>query len=58
MLEMVIKYATQPSTWRGIVGIATAAGVAISPEMSAQIIAVGLALAGLVNVFRNEKKSE
>lgn len=56
MIETVISYLSQPSTWRGVIGLATAAGVAISPELSAQIIACGLALAGLVNVIRNEHK--
>lgn len=56
MLELVIKYGLMPSTWKGIIGIVTAAGVALSPEMAAQIVAVGLAIVGTINVARNEKK--
>lgn len=40
------------STWRGIIAIATAAGVALDETKASQIIATGLALIGLINVFR------
>ena len=57
MLETLINYLQQASTWRGIISIATAAGVVLSPELQVQIIATGLALMGLINVIRNEKKT-
>lgn len=53
---MIYQYLSQPSTWRGIIGLATASGVVITPAMATEIIAVGLALTGLVNVIRNERK--
>ena len=40
------------STWRGIIAILTAAGVVLDPEKSNSIIAAGLALVGMINVFR------
>lgn len=40
-----------PSTWRGIVMILSACGVALSPETSAAIIAAGMAVSGLIGVF-------
>jgi hypothetical protein len=55
MFELIMKYALMPSTWKGIIGLVTAAGVTISPEMAVQIIAVGLALTGVINTLRNEK---
>lgn len=47
----------EPSTWRGILALLTAAGVALSPEQGEAIIAAGLALIGLVGVFTKDKPS-
>ena len=58
MTDLIMNYLTQPSTWRGIIGVATAAGVFVSPEMATAIIAAGIALGGLINVARNERKDK
>lgn len=55
MFKTILEYLSQQSTWKGIIGIVTAAGVAISPELSAAIVAAGMAAIGLINVVRNEK---
>jgi hypothetical protein len=39
------------STWKGIVWLITACGVAITPEQSEAIITAGLAIAGVLDVF-------
>ncbi len=44
----------QESTWRGIIAIATAAGVQLSPDLQAHIIAVGLSLIGAINVAKRD----
>ena len=44
----------QESTWRGIIAIATAAGVSISPELAEHIIAVGLTLIGALNIAQKD----
>lgn len=44
----------EPSTWRGILGMVTAVGVKLHPELQEAIISAGLALIGLVNIFRKE----
>ena len=46
--EYAIKGLKEPSTWRGLILLATSAGIVISEEMSGQIVAFGLGLAGLV----------
>ena len=56
MLDTLIKYLGQQSTCKGLIGLATAAGLAVSPEQSAAIMAAGVALIGAINVFRNEPK--
>jgi hypothetical protein len=55
ILSTIVDSLSQNSTWRGLILIATAAGVNLSPEMQAQIIAAGLGLVGLINVIRKGK---
>ncbi|OWY40059.1 hypothetical protein CEK28_04810 [Xenophilus sp. AP218F] len=38
----------EPSTWRGVVLVATACGLMLSPQQQEAIVTAGLALAGLV----------
>lgn len=41
----------EASTWRGLVLLATAAGLQLDPEQEDAIVAAGLAIAGLIGVF-------
>jgi hypothetical protein len=45
----------EPSTWRGLVWLATACGLVLSPEAWQYITTAGMALAGLVGVLTTEK---
>lgn len=55
-----MKYITdrlsEMSTWRGLVAIATALGLKLAPTQQEAIVAAGLAVIGLINVFRVERK--
>lgn len=55
-MKVVLDYLKQPSTWRGLVGVVAAFGVAMSPDQVEAIIAAGVAAIGVVEVFRNEEK--
>ena len=55
LLSKLLGYLKQPSTWRGLIAILTAAGVALQPEQVEAIVIAGVALVGVVEVFRNEK---
>jgi hypothetical protein len=46
----------EPSTWRGLVLLATACGVPVAPQMAEAIITIGLALAGGIGVVTPDKK--
>ena len=50
MKAYVLARMKEPSTWRGVIYMLTAIGVPIAPAMADAIIAVGLALAGLIGV--------
>jgi hypothetical protein len=52
ILLKIIDSLSQNSTWRGLILLATAAGVHLSPDIQNQIVATGLGLTGLINVIR------
>lgn len=45
----------EPSTWRGIVYLLSATGIAISPEQQGAIVSAGLAVAGAIGLFIKDK---
>lgn len=47
----------EPSTYRGIVWLLTAAGVALTPEQGEAIFAAGMAFAGLLGVFLQDERN-
>lgn len=55
MLPSLLKFikiqGSQPSSWRGLVWILSSIGIALSPELSAAIIAAGAAVSGLIGVL-------
>lgn len=56
MVEYIIARLKEASTWRGIIGLLTATGVTISPELIDKIIAAGLALMGVIGAFFGDGK--
>lgn len=63
-METIIKYISQPSTWRGILSVLMALGILhISPEVQdhaveaiSAIVAMGLSVQGAINIYRDESK--
>ncbi len=45
----------EPSTWRGLVWLATVAGLSLRPDQMEAIVTVGMALAGLLGVFLRDE---
>ena len=41
----------QPSTWRGLVALVTAAGISVAPDKAEAIGTLGAALFGVIGVF-------
>ena len=57
-MNWLLRRLREPSTWRGIVWLATVAGLSLRPDQADAIVTVGMALAGLLGVFlRDEPKS-
>lgn len=55
MKDYLLSRAKEPSTWRGLILILTAVGVPIAPALAESIVAVGLAVAGLIGVATPDK---
>lgn len=51
-LNWLLERLSENSTWRGIIGLITATGVVLKPEQGEKIIAAGLALVAVINIFR------
>lgn len=58
ILTYVAHRLAEPSTWRGMVALVTAAGVAISPELAEAVIAAGLAGIGVIGVLFPDMRPE
>ena len=50
-LQYILARLQERTTWQGGVAVASALGVAISPDKGAAIITAGVAVAGLIHMF-------
>lgn len=55
-MTWLLKRLKEPSTWRGIIFIVTISGINFTPEQTESIITAGVALIGVIEVFRKEEK--
>ena len=49
-MTWLINRLREPSTWRGLIWLATAAGVSLAPDAWEYISTIGIALAGLLGI--------
>lgn len=56
MLDWIVDRTKERSTWLGITGFATAAGISISPELTEAIVAFGAMAGTLVMVIAKEQR--
>ena len=54
-MNWIKKRLKEQSTWKGLVWLLTACGVALTPEQTEAIITAGLSLAGIIDIFTKEK---
>ena len=53
--EFVLARLKEASTWRAIVVLLIACGIPIAPLLADRIIAIGLAVVGLIGIFMPDK---
>lgn len=51
LLLKVLEYLMHASTWKGLVAVATAAGLVLTEVQAEALIAAGLGVVGLIQVF-------
>lgn len=54
-MRWIVWRLREASTWRGLVWLATVAGLSLRPDQAEAIVAVGMALAGLLGVFLSDE---
>ena len=57
-MKYILDRLKEPSSWRGLVMIATAFGVTMNPDLVSAIIAVGTGLAGVIGFVFKDKVAE
>lgn len=55
MFKYILNRLTERSTWLGVIALATACGATIEATIAEQIIAAGMAVAGLIGVVTKDK---
>lgn len=55
MRDFLINRLKEPSSWRGLILIATAFGIDLNPEQAYAIASLGMALAGGVGIIAPDK---
>lgn len=55
-MDYILERLKEASTWRGIMAFLTGIGLAISPEMQAEIITIGLSAIGILGMATKEKE--
>ena len=57
-MKYILDRLKEPSSWRGLVMVATAFGVSVNPELLPSIIAAGTGLAGIIGFAFKDKVAE
>lgn len=57
LVAWFVARGSEPSTWRGLIGLVSAVGVVLSPHQAAIILAFGVGLAGFLNVVTKDPKN-
>lgn len=55
ILDVVLNYLTQESTYVGITAILTAIGITLKPELAQAIVTCALGVFGLIKVIVNDR---
>jgi len=55
-MKVILQRLKEESTWRGLITVASLAGVILSPEQAEAIVAAGLAVISAIWIFKPETK--
>jgi hypothetical protein len=54
-MKYIIARLFEPSTWRGLVSLATLFGLKITPDQADAVLTAGVSIYSAINIFRREK---
>jgi hypothetical protein len=54
-MKYIIARLIEPSTWRGLVSLATLFGLKIAPDQADAVLTAGVSLYSAINILRREK---
>jgi hypothetical protein len=54
-MKYILARIFEPSTWRGLVSLATLFGLKIAPDQADAVLTAGVSLYSAINIFRREK---
>lgn len=54
-MHYLIARLFEPSTWRGLVSLATLAGLKIAPDQADAVLTAGVSVYSAINILRREK---
>jgi hypothetical protein len=54
-MKYILNRLFEPSTWRGLVSLATLFGLKLAPDQSDAILTAGVSVYSAINIFRKEK---
>lgn len=57
-MRYLIDRARERSTWAGLIAIASGVGIGVRPELAESIIAIGVAIGGLLFTLTGDKPKE
>lgn len=58
MIDKILEKLGTPAFWRGVIYVATAAGIQISPFNQEEIISIGLGAVGVLHLFLSKKDAK
>lgn len=57
IVDWILARAVEPSTWHGLIALATGAGILVSPHNAGIIVAAGASISGSILVVRKDPKN-
>lgn len=55
-MKYLVDRLKEPSSWRGLVLVATSMGISVNPDLVGPIVAAGSGLAGLIGFLTKDKQ--
>lgn len=54
-MNYIIARLFEPSTWRGLISLATLFGLKMAPDQADAVLTAGVSIYSAINIFRREK---